>query len=183
MDYYDAMTKQRREAIYSFAEKIREILCPDPIVDLHAMTVDSLGGKVYEKRLDDDISGKIKKAGESFEITLNSGHSHYRKNFTMAHELGHLFLHMGYLTDEEKWNAIDEYIDSPYYRIGYSEEEYEANHFAGALLMPEKKYKAFVKENTDEDGLIDIPKISKHFDVSDDAALTRGKWLGVFRWD
>jgi len=183
MGYYDAVTKQRRKAIYSFADKIRNLLDLKTPVDLHKVTEDFLKGEISEKRLDDDISGKIEKAGGSFRITLNSRHPPNRKNFTIAHELGHLFLHMGYITDKEKWDAVNEYIDSPYCRIGYSEEEYEANQFAGALLMPEGEYKEFVRENKDPDGFIDISKISGHFDVSDDAARTRGRWLEIFRWN
>jgi Zn-dependent peptidase ImmA (M78 family) len=26
-----------------------------------------------------------------------------RRNFSVAHELGHLFLHMGYIVSPEKW--------------------------------------------------------------------------------
>jgi len=182
MDYHADMTKERREAIYSFAEKIRKLLQLKTPVDLYEVTMRSLGGKIAEERLDRDISGKIEKLGDSFKITLNSGHPENRKNFTLAHELGHLFLHMGYITNPEKWDNITEYVDSPYYRVGYSEEEYEANQFAGALLMPKDEYREFVATNK-KNGVIHISKISEWFNVSDDAALTRGKWLGVFRWD
>ena len=99
----------------------------------------------------------------------------------IAHELGHLFLHMGYLVNPDKWNAIDEYYDSPKYRQGYSEEEYEANQFAGAFLMPEKEYRQFVIEYS-KDNRINVNLIANHFNVSFDAALTRGKWLGIFQW-
>ena len=183
MNYYEIMTKQRRDAIYIFAEKIRASLSLKTPVNLYNITKDQLGGDICEMQLDEDISGKIQKTSGSFKITLNNFHSQARKNFTIAHELGHLFLHMGYMINQAKWDAINEYIDSPYYRIGYSEEEYEANHFAGALLMPREEYRKFVEENKDCDNSIEISKISEYFDVSDDAALTRGKWLGIFGWD
>lgn len=182
MDYNDEMTKTRRKAIYSFAESIRAGLQLKTPVDLE-LIVNQLRGKIAEETLDEDISGKIEKNEEHFTITLNNNHSQSRKNFTIAHELGHLFLHMGYMIDKDKWNSIDKYIDSPYYRIGHSEEEYEANQFAGALLMPQDEYKNFVDNNKDSDNSIVVSKISEHFNVSDDAALTRGKWLGIFEWD
>jgi len=181
MGYDDDMTRERREAIYSFAEKIRKVLELGVPVDL-CQVIESLGGEIWEEELDRDISGKINKVDEKFMITLNSLHPDNRKNFTLAHELGHLFLHMGYITDPEKWANINEYVDSPYYRIGYSEEEYEANQFAGALLMPRDEYKKFLDANGDGNR-INISKISRYFNVSDEAALTRGKWLGFFRWN
>ena len=177
------MTKQRRDAVYSLAEELRVLYNLATPVNLYGVARDSLGGEIAEESLDDDISGKIEKKGESFKITLNSNHPPNRKNFTLAHELGHLFLHMGFMIDSEKWESIKEYIDSPYYRIGYSEEEYDANHFAGALLMPKVEYMKFVREHKNDDNTMDISKVSDYFKVSDDAALTRGKWLGVFRWD
>jgi Zn-dependent peptidase ImmA (M78 family) len=176
------MVAQRRRAIYKIAENIRSALKLKTPADLHSAITDMLQGECVEAVLDDDISGKIKKIGNSFKITINRKHSGKRKNFTIAHELGHLFLHMGYLTDPEIWDSINEYIDSPYYRMGYSEEENEANQFAGALLMPEAEYKEFVR-NAVKNQKINISLISSHFDVSDDAALTRGKWLGIFDWD
>jgi Zn-dependent peptidase ImmA (M78 family) len=177
------MTRQRREAIYTVSEKIRSILKLKTPVDLYSTVKDVLNGDCIEDKLDEDIAGKIEKKDNTFKITLNITDSPKRKNFTLAHELGHLFLHMGYLLDMEKWNSIDEYIDSPYYRMGYSEEEYEANHFAGSLLMPENEYHHFVKENISPQRTISIPALSDHFNVSDDAALTRGRWLGIFSWD
>jgi len=182
MGYYHTMTKQRREAIYAFSDRIRASFQLNVPVNLSNFIQNILSGKITEDELEEDISGKIEKHEDSFKITLNSLHPRTRKNFTLAHELGHLFLHMGFMIDPEKWALIDEYIDSPYYRIGYSEEEYDANHFAGALLMPKEEYRKFVTENKNDDDTIDISKISSHFDVSDDAALTRGKWLGIFKW-
>jgi Zn-dependent peptidase ImmA (M78 family) len=176
------MTRQRREAIYAVSKEIRSILKLETPVNLNSTIKDKLYGECIEGRMDDDISGKIEKTGNTFKITLNNTNSSKRNNFTLAHELGHLFLHMGYMLDMEKWNTINEYIDSPYYRMGYSEEEYEANHFAGSLLMPEDEYHKFVKENISPQRTISIPEISDHFNVSEDAALTRGRWLGIFSW-
>jgi Zn-dependent peptidase ImmA (M78 family) len=177
------MTIQRRRAIYTIAEKIRSFLELQTPANLYFAIREILQGEYIEGQLDDDISGKIEKNGETFRITLNSTDSERRKRFTLAHELGHLFLHMGYMLDMEKWKTIDAYIDSPYYRVGYSEEEYEANQFAGALLMPEDEYRNYVNTHVNKNRTVDISLIGSYFNVSDEAALTRGRWLGMFDWN
>ena len=175
------MTTGRRLAIEKLANSVREQLNISTPVDVKEI-IKSLGGNVKAESFEDSsISGKIQRKNDSFEISYNTAHSGLRSNFTIAHELGHLFLHMGYLLDEEKWNNAEEYCDSPMYRQGYSEEEYEANQFAGSLLMPSDEYRTFVKEHSKE-RKIDVNSIAVHFGVSFDAALTRGKWIGIFEW-
>jgi Zn-dependent peptidase ImmA (M78 family) len=175
------MTKLRRQAIETLAVKIREFSKVSTPVN-GSLVIESLKGELLcESFDDDDISGKIEKKGDSFKITVNSLHSELRRNFTIAHELGHLFLHMGYIINKKKWETIDEYIDSVKYRLGYSEEEYEANQFAGSFLMPADEYRDFVGNNA-QNNKIAIDKISSYFQVSNDAALTRGRWLGIFAW-
>ena len=175
------MTNERRQAIESLADSIRTQLNVSTPVNMQKV-IENLNGELLPITFDDStISGKIQKKGNSFEISYNAEQSPHRIDFTIAHELGHLFLHMGYLIDPDKWNSINEYCDSPKYRQGYSEEEYEANQFAGAFLMPKDEFRTFVLDNS-KDHKIKIKKIAEHFGVSFDAALTRGKWLGFFQW-
>lgn len=79
----------------------------------------------------DSISGLIRKSENGkAEIYVNQLHPLTRQRFTIAHELGHLFLH---LPDKEV-NFVDEEL---YRETGnHSTQEVEANQFAGALLMP-----------------------------------------------
>lgn len=177
------MNFKRRQAIENLANIIRKNLNVSTPVNMEKVIKDLEGELISEKFDDSTISGKIQKHGETFKISYNEEHSDTRSKFTIAHELGHLFLHMGFLVDPEKWNGIDEYCDSPKYRQGYSEEEYEANQFAGAFLMPSEEYKKFVEENKNkQNNTIKVDLIATHFGVSVDAALTRGKWLGIFEW-
>lgn len=175
------MTHERRQVIEKLAESIRSnfnIATPIEIENVVKMLQGELKPITFE---DSTISGRIQKVNGTFEISYNAEHSESRSRFTIAHELGHLFLHMGFIINPEKWNSIDEYYDSPKYRQGYSEEEYEANQFAGAFLMPAKEYRDFVNDHK-KNNVINIGLIATHFDVSFDAALTRGKWLGIFAW-
>jgi len=179
------MTKTRRKHINELVEIIREeanLSAPVTLEQLKEFVTKDLEGQVVEKDLFDDRDGQINKTSDSFIITLNNSNysSEERQKFTLAHELGHLFLHMGFL-NKEKWEKTEDYEDTVYARNGYSEEEYDAHEFAAALLMPKDKYTDIVKDNS-SDGKCDTSIIADYFGVSEQAASNRGKWLGIFKW-
>ena len=151
-----------------------------PINDLEEF-VKNLGGKVTEDNLKSGFyDGRIttKNTDYKFEIFIPEDQYPERKKFTIAHELGHLFLHMGYQIDDELWEMQK---DKDYYRNGSSEEELQANEFAAALLMPEDEYKKIMDKYTD--GLcVSTSNIADYFGVSIQAAVNRGKWLGYLSW-
>lgn len=171
------MTSQKRYIINNIAELIRNKINLSTPVDMEVV-VKELNGKVEEMEFENPtISGLIKKTGDSFVIYVNPNDIPERRTFTIAHEIGHLFLHMGYLVNMNKWNSINEYTDSPMFRQGYSEEEYEANEFAAAFLMPSSEFKSYREQN------LSLEDIAKKFHVSKEAALTRGRWLGMYGWN
>lgn len=177
------MDYKKREAINILAVSILETLdlkCP---IDIEKVP-ELLNGKIkYVKEdIEDNIEAKITKKNDTFEIEILENKPEMRKRFSIAHEIGHLFLHMGYLIDSEKWNEVVDYKDSVYYRDGYSQEEYEANEFAGAFLMPAEEFVKISKKYL-IDGYYDIDEIAKYFKVSTQAASMRGKWLGIFDWE
>lgn len=178
------MSTLKKDAINSLAEKLIEVLnleIPIPIEKVPSM----LGGKLKECRESDmnNMEAMIQKSGkESFIIYISDSKPINRKRFSIAHELGHLFLHMGYLIRPELWEQEDEYKDSIYYRYGYNKEELEANEFAGAFLMPEKKFRAVAKQHL-EKGYYDLEAISTYFKVSTEAVKIRGRQLGMFSWE
>ena len=172
-----------RPQIEEMASKVRdEFKISVPIDDLSEVIKNRLKGDYVERALEESLSGMVEKIEDSFRITINSDHHQNRKNFTIAHEIGHLFLHLGFHYYPEKWAKITEYRDSVKYRLGYSVEEHEANHFAGALLMPRNEYLKFVRDHLNSQNKINPEIIASHFNVSEDAAITRGKWLKVFSW-
>ena len=135
-----------------------------------------IGGKIEEKyNFDDLCDGTIIKEGDdSFRIAISPFQSPGRRTFTIAHELGHLFLHMGFRTNLSLWEAQNKKV---FRRFGSSEQEYQANEFAAALLMPKDKYKEVLFENC-VDGHVDMEIIASYFNVSQAAAINRGKFLG-----
>ena len=141
--------------------------------------VKRMGGRVVEDYLLDGFSdGKIRKLGEdNFEISVSPFQSNERRNFTIAHELGHLFLNMGFETNDAKWTAQN----VEYYRNGNSDLEYQANEFAAAFLMPKDEDIKIMDENTVGD-MVNTTRIAEYFHVSTEAAANRGKWLGYLKW-
>lgn len=99
-----------------------------------------------------------------------------REIFTLAHEIGHITLHM---------NADTSFIDDSITISGRStdEMEQEANYFAACLLMPDDEVDKFLDlEISDFHGnelsAMDIARIMSEFNVSFDMALNRLENLG-----
>ncbi|MBR3770657.1 MAG: ImmA/IrrE family metallo-endopeptidase [Clostridium sp.] len=173
------MDYRTREFINELAEAVIDYYqIPTPITDIDAV-VSRIGGTIVTTMTTPSLSGgSISKKGESFEMCVDPFQTLERRNFTIAHELGHLFIHMGYNIDDEIWEEQDE---RPYYRYGNTEMEYQANEFAGALLMPKDEYLKVMNRHT-HGNIVDTAKIAEHFHVSVDAAANRGKWLGYLAW-
>ncbi|WP_324728744.1 ImmA/IrrE family metallo-endopeptidase [Lysinibacillus fusiformis] len=177
------MNSNKRQEINNFAEQIRNILEVETPVNTHDV-VSRLKGDIKYADNVDGKEAKIEKINENnfeFRITLPHYTNVLRDRFTIAHELGHLFLHMGYLVDNEKWIETPEYQDSAYYRFGHSQEEYEANEFAASFLMPQKEFIMISKKYLEHDKY-NLTEIANHFGVSEEAARTRGRFLGLFDW-
>jgi Zn-dependent peptidase ImmA (M78 family) len=174
------MTPRQRSEIALLAEIIRDGLELNTPVNVEE-AVKRLGGRLVEKdALELGMEAKVRRDGERFEIEIEKNKPALRKRFSVAHELGHLFLHMGYLVNPDLWSNTDEYKDSVYYRFGHGIEEDEANEFAAAFLMPEGEFQKIAGEHV-RDGLCSLEGVASHFRTSKDAALIRGRSLGVFR--
>ncbi len=134
-------------------------------------------------------SGYIKVLPDGgFEIGVPHTTGENRDRFTIAHELGHLYLHLNF-TDREKWNKRVESAkkengkilpDSFMTRAGQGYNEYEANDFAAALLMPANEFREVVQDRSA--GQMGIHAVATKFGVSAEAVMTRGRFLGIFPW-
>lgn len=165
-----------RSYINNLAERVINVYNIDiPITNIDDV-VRTIGGTIVEKNNFDDLcDGTIIKEGEnSFRIAISPYQNDQRRAFTIAHELGHLFLHMGYRTNPSLWKVQDQRV---FRRFGSSEQEYQANEFAAALLMPKNTYRRVLMENATA-GRVDMSVVAKYFNVSQAAAINRGKFLG-----
>lgn len=175
----DNVNSQLRMLINNLTEEIikhYEIQIPIQNID---EVVEKMNGLIEVNQDTDNISdGSIKKLSDGFVICVSPYQSAERRKFTIAHELGHLFLHMGYMTNEALWKQQE---SATYYRNGDSSMEYQANEFAAALLMPKDEYKKIMDYNTCGN-MVQTSKIADYFGVSVSAASNRGKFLGYLQW-
>jgi Zn-dependent peptidase ImmA (M78 family) len=107
----------------------------------------------------------IRKDGHAL-IGVNSSEAPVRQRFTVAHELGHFFLH------REK-DAFIDYRDNKK-GVMRTPREKQANVFAAALLMPRalllKDLRAIAREGFADD---DVIALARRYDVSEEAMRIR----------
>lgn len=151
-------------AIANFAERVgrhHEIYDESGRADLQDL-LGKLGGSIGYA--DSDESLHVQEPG-SFEILLPHFTSEARDRFTIAHELGHYFLHYRLAGLQEA---------KSFGRGARNRAETEANVFASALLMPKE---SFVEAWNSSDG--DEWRVARRFDVSPAAASVRAQVLGL----
>lgn len=148
---------------------------PGPSTDIREL-VQKLGITLIDAPHDPaspDLSGAaVMKDGQPF-ILVNESHRPERQRFTIAHELGHLLMHVStgkavLFRDDVSARGVDPF-------------EVEANAFAAALLMPEERVRRLVPEPMnpmDDDG---IERLAKRFEVSGQAMAIRLKSLGLLQ--
>ncbi|MDR3570287.1 MAG: ImmA/IrrE family metallo-endopeptidase [Syntrophobacteraceae bacterium] len=174
------MDQNRRNRIQQLANAVRGACKLTTPVDVN-VAIERLGGTLVEMS-NPEYEAQIEKNSDGgFTITIAIEPHPNRKRFSIAHEIGHLFIHMGYLVDDEKWEQVGTFVDSVYHRFGHNLEEHEAHEFAASFLMPEGEF-LDVTSRQYKDGYYSIDSIAEYFKVSIDAAKTRGRWLGIFNW-
>ena len=133
-----------------------------------------------------DVSGVIFREGNQVIIGVNKTHSDERKRFTIAHELGHFFLHSEHPLYVDKIFPVKlrDHVSSE----AIDQDEIEANAFAAELLMPSK----FLKEDFSKvrSGILDygkedigerISELASKYKVSNHAMTIRLINLGVIQ--
>lgn len=165
----DAETDKLKE--FGNAKSLLELASSSGIslepLDLNAL-VAKLGIALRLAPMEDQKSGYIKKEEGRWVIGVNSLHHPNRQRFTIAHELGHYFLHNDQIGD-----GLEDSILFRADGYGASGIERDANIFASELLMPEEYFRAVVATCGG-----DIKKISEVLKVSALAVSVRAKVLG-----
>ena len=121
----------------------------------------------------ENISGVISKKDNKTTILVNENESYNRQRFTVAHELGHYFLHMN---EDKTYEEL--------YRDGRSTlEEVEANKLGAELLMPSEKvinkFNEIIALKKSEKEI--ISHLSDLFKVSEEAMGYKLMNLGLIR--
>jgi Zn-dependent peptidase ImmA (M78 family) len=118
---------------------LQHLLITAPPIDVKAVA-ERLGYRVVLKFFDEeDLSGTVvRDARGVVTLGINTLHAQVRQRFSIAHEIGHAWLHLA----KGKQEAF--FVDPPagvFFRDskasrGEDQKEIEANQFAAALLMP-----------------------------------------------
>ena len=95
---------------------------------------------------DEAVSGATLYKDGKFSILVNADKHENRQHFTLAHELGHYFLHQDLLQQEGGFIDEEKQLDGHaiLYRLDDARRdiiEIEANHFAASLIMPRELVK------------------------------------------
>lgn len=134
-----------------------------------------LGIECIGQNLRDDISGYIERLNDhKYRIVYNSNHSEVRRRFTIAHELGHYYLHRAILGngtgDSKAYRSDVPGHTNPKIR---TKEEREANSFAADLLMPKNKIEQWKTEGDN------FSSVRQKLNVSEAALRFRLQNLGI----
>ena len=124
---------------------------------------------------DDNLVGMIVKRGDDVTMLVNYDDPPFRKRFTIAHELGHHFLHLlqdGEYVDKEA-NLFRQQLGDEREMTPSRRQEIQANMFASSLLMPEDEVRRYWKERPS------IEELAKIFNVSNEAMGYRVVSLGL----
>ena len=121
--------------VADFAERMAELLDFKAGDDIEAV-VRNLGGTIGYQSIwdlnDEEPGSIIIDALDKFRIILTSHTSKERDRFTIAHELGHYFLHCLLPLKAEA-----DFVPMRATRYGSDLAEWQANWFAASFLMPE----------------------------------------------
>jgi predicted transcriptional regulator len=152
------------QAISTYAEQVGDahhIYEPTGRADIDVL-LRRLGGAV--RQAVDEESLHVRAKGD-FTVFVPQLTSMRRDRFTIAHELGHYFLHYLYpkLVGEKRFG-----------RGGRDRAETEANVFASALLMPAERFAAAYRLHSG-----DVWQLAEQFDVSPRAAEVRAEVLNL----
>lgn len=122
-----------------------------------------------------DLGFALKK-DEDVIVFTNSSNRLSREIFTLAHEIGHIVLHM-----DGRQPFVDNNVTMS--ERNEDEKEKEANYFAACLLMPldeVEKYLDLELSDFEKNGLtaMDIARMMSEFNVSYETVLNRLDYLG-----
>lgn len=182
-EFKEVQRKMIYDKIEELAEEVRKIYeISAPVNNINSV-VKNLGGRILEGGISEpERMGLFKTGDETFEIHISTYQQEPYKRFLVAQYLGHLFLHMGFQTNDKIWNECGmhkKFVDDD------TEKAYEAEYFALCFLMPKREFEKEVDKNTRQHEtlskfyVVDTGAVAKHFGVSISMAVIRGNRLGL----
>lgn len=166
------MYRYQLDLINDYADKIiKAYNIQIPITNIEEI-VSKIGGIVNYTNCKDNLD----KNKDKFIINIRDNNDSKIKNLRIAQQLGTLFLYTNFVSDNANFKENNKIIyKNSYYFLGSIN---LINEFALAFMMPKEEYTLELNKNTVNDN-IDTKKIAKHFNVSTNVAVCRGKRLGL----
>lgn len=126
------------------------------------------------------FSGMTARRNGAVTILVKEGDSPLRKRFTVAHEIGHMLLHLGSGTEEIIDTDADFFRFSEVAETAWSalrQREFDANTFAAELLMPRPLMEQTWQAIPAHDRTVDV--MAKVFQVSAESMGYRLSEIGL----
>jgi len=138
-----------------------------------------IGIPVFEWEMPDEISGLTLAIEDRVCIGVNQEHPNVRQRFSIAHEIGHVVLHVAQPKGREAYVNVEmndveagKLWAMEGYKQEYSEER-EANWFAADLLMPSH----LLREDYERGRTSNLHTLARAYDVSQQALYIQLKSL------
>ncbi|MCW2900326.1 MAG: putative Zn peptidase [Streptosporangiaceae bacterium] len=132
----DMPSSEIRATADEMAREILDEFWPDRFLPVDPVQIArDMGVEVFSAELGNDVFGLIFGSPGATQIYIDQDQPPNRYRFTVAHELGHYVEH----SERPGGQAEIDYVDRRSDEDRGAPEEVYANHFAGALLMPERQ--------------------------------------------
>jgi Zn-dependent peptidase ImmA (M78 family) len=159
------------------ANLLSELDISRPWVDV-TLVAHHAGAEIRYADFDDNVSGMLYKEDNRVSIGVNARHFPVRRRFTIAHELGHLYLH-----SEQDFHVDREFkvrMRDGKSSLAVDVYEIEANTFAAELLMPTQMLLKDIQGlSIDYENDTEIRKLADTYMVSTQAMTFRLTRLGL----
>jgi hypothetical protein len=176
-------TKVERAALELLARHGISTLPIDPVSIASAEGIRTM----FEHLPHDTSSVLLREPSGRRTIAVNKSHSDTRQRFSVAHEIGHAFLHFGGRAPSMSEAAVSRPLEVLFRDglagTGTDTKEIEANAFAATLLMPAERVRVAFRERLNASPKVRtnilIKELAVDFGVSPQAMRFRLMNLGV----
>lgn len=152
-------TRASKANISLFAEKLARHIGYDPKGPIEPL-VSSLGGAIaYRNAVGQKPESIVIEPRGNFKIFLPTMTSMNRDKFTIAHELGHFYLHFPIIHSQDPEAGMKAYRWIEGSNAEQQRCEWEANWFAASFVMPEELFKDLY-ERGGRDRVVDVLGVS-----------------------
>lgn len=165
-------TRASKKTISQFAENVARAIGFQAGTAIEPLVSNLRGSIAYRNAVGDKPESILVEPDGSFRIFLPTMTSMNRDKFTIAHELGHYYLHFPLIKHEFPLDGMRAYRWVDDANADLQRCEWEANWFAASFVMPSDEFKELFASGG-------ISKVVNALGVSERAAKVRAETLGL----